>query len=119
MTSKPPETEADAATSVPERALEKSREFQSVDEEGFRVSKSVSASGRHRKGASLSSAGPSGCGRMPVHTSPNASMRADMFRTVKARGAAAPRSSSSHEQGAETGAPCLGRTVYGAAKVAL
>jgi hypothetical protein len=42
-----------------------------------------------------------------------------MFRTVNVPGSTVPCSISSHVHGAETGAPRLARTVYGAANVAL
>jgi hypothetical protein len=46
-------------------------------------------------------------------------MRFVMLRSVNVLGSTAPRSISSHVQGADTGAPGLARTVYAAANVAL
>lgn len=56
---------------------------------------------------------------MSAHRSPREEIRWAIIRNVKLFGPTSPRSSSSHEQGAETGAPGFARTVYAAANVAL
>src|SRR5712672_1170645 len=57
--------------------------------------------------------------RMSAHRSPTFATRSGMFRRVNVPGFTSPRSTSSHVQGADTGAPRFARTVYAAAKVAL
>src|SRR5262245_21259040 len=57
--------------------------------------------------------------RMSPHRSPTLSIRAAMLRSVNVFGETSPRSICSHVQGADTGAPGLGRTAYAAACVAL
>ena len=46
-----------------------------------------------------------------AHRSPTASRRAGIVRSVNVCGATAPRSTSSHVHGADTGAPGRARTV--------
>jgi hypothetical protein len=56
---------------------------------------------------------------MSDHRSPTSAIRRAIVRSVNVRGVAAPRSSSAHVHGAETGAPGRARTAYVAAIVAL
>lgn len=53
------------------------------------------------------------------HRSPTSAIRFSIVRNVKLFGCTSPVSTSSHEHGADTGAPGFARTVYVAANVAL
>ena len=58
----------------------------------------------------------------PPHSGPQIAGRRDAARhvfSVNVRGATSPLFTSSHVQGADTGAPGFGRTAYAAANVAL
>ena len=86
---------------------------------GGSAARQLGGSAARRLGGSATRyrAAGSGCrlSNSVAHRSPFAARRAAIVRSVKVCGPTAPPSTSSHVQGADTGAPVFGRTAYGAA----